>query len=147
MAEPEEQPQTKRGLSRRWKIALAWLAFEAVAIAGAFLVPRYAHLVLGRTVTSEVVRIIDGDGLVLANGMEIRLGDFDAPEARTMAGKQASYVLSTLVYRRTVECRTCEGARNPFKCTSWDRTIATCRLSGTPIGDLMRAQGVRESGN
>lgn len=96
--------------------------------------------------TARVVRVIDGDGLVLRSGEEIRLGDFDAPEWNEPGGRAAKDALSALVYGKTIACTPCEGARRAGQCRSYDRIIATCRLDGRRLGDLMRARGVREGG-
>lgn len=96
--------------------------------------------------TARVTRIVDGDGLVLKSGEEIRLGDFNAPERGQPGGSEAKAALSDIAYGETVDCTPCEGARRAGQCTSYDRIIATCRLNGRRLGDLMRARGVREGG-
>lgn len=108
-------------------------------------VPR-AQTGLPPVMTGRVVSIVDGDGLVLGGGEEIRLGDFDAPEWREPGGPEAKAALSDIAYGKTVDCTPCEGARRAGQCRSYDRIIATCRLEGRKIGDLMRARGIREGG-
>lgn len=102
---------------------------------------RMPRLIAGRAVT-----IIDGDGLVLSTGDEIRLGDFNAPEWNQKGGKEAKAALAEIAYGEDLACTPCEGARNPNRCTSYDRIIATCRLNGRRLGDLMRARGIAEGG-
>lgn len=97
-------------------------------------------------ITARVASIVDGDGLVLASGAEIRLGDFNAPEWNQPGGPEATAALREIAYGKIVACTPCEGARRTGQCRSYDRIIATCRLSGQRLGDLMRARGVREGG-
>lgn len=96
--------------------------------------------------SGRVVRIVDGDGLVLDSGIEVRLGDFNAPEWNEPGGREARIALGAIALGKRVECRRCEGARRPGHCTSYDRVIATCRLGGERLGDLMRARGIRQGG-
>lgn len=100
----------------------------------------------GSLFEGRVVRIVDGDGIVLDGGTEVRLGDFDAPEWNEPGGEEAKAALREIAFGRRVECRACEGARNPRRCASYDRVIATCRLEGKRLGDLMRARGIRQGG-
>jgi endonuclease YncB( thermonuclease family) len=100
----------------------------------------------GDVFSATVTYIVDGDGIRLDNGLEVRLGDFDAPEWNEPGGKQAKRALSNLTLGRQVKCTACEGARNSNRCWSYDRIIAVCRLKGARLGDRMRAQGVREGG-
>lgn len=97
-------------------------------------------------ITGHVVSIVDGDGLILRSGEEIRLGDFNAPEWNQAGGPEAKAALSAIAYGETVDCTPCEGARRAGQCRSYDRIIATCRLNGRRLGDLMRARGIREGG-
>ena len=97
-------------------------------------------------ITGVVVRIIDGDGIMVGN-TEIRLGDFNAPELRQAGGGEAKDALYRIAYGKQVICTPCEGARNPNRCKSYDRIIATCRIQGERIGDIMRAKGIKEGGN
>ncbi|GEM_PF-2387195 len=104
----------------------------------------------GAEFSGPVTYIIDGDGLCVGNhngGIEVRLGDFDAPEQGQPGAKDATDALRKLAFGKNVVCTSCEGARNPNRCVSYDRVIATCRLNGERLGDLLRALGVREGGN
>lgn len=89
--------------------------------------------------------IIDGDGLCV-QGIEVRLGDFNAPELREPGGKEAKAALTEIAMGKHVDCVACLGARNPRKCKSHDRVIATCAIDGRGIGEIMRERGVREGG-
>jgi endonuclease YncB( thermonuclease family) len=91
-----------------------------------------------------VQRVIDGDTLVIA-GTTIRLGDFDAPEMDEDGGQTATKALGILVRGLRLSCTPCEGARTS-SCMTFGRTIATCRIAGHRVGDLLRQQGVREGG-
>jgi endonuclease YncB( thermonuclease family) len=95
---------------------------------------------------ASVTRIVDGDGLVLSTGQGIRLGDFNAPEWNGPGGPEAKQALTDIAYGADLACTPCEGARNPRRCTSYDRIIATCRLNGARLGDLMWARGIAEGG-
>jgi endonuclease YncB( thermonuclease family) len=114
---------------------------SATAPPGTNLARSLPPLIIGSAIT-----IIDGDGLVLSTGDEIRLGDFNAPEWNQKGGKEAKAALAEIAYAEDLACTPCEGARNPDRCTSYDRIIATCRLNGQRLGDLMRARGIAEGG-
>ncbi len=97
-------------------------------------------------IAGRAVGVVDGDGLVLETGHEIRLGDFNAPELNQPGGREAKQALTDIAYGQSLACTPCEGARNPGRCTSYDRIIATCRLNGQRLGDLMRDRGIAEGG-
>jgi len=94
---------------------------------------------------SGVVRYVgDGDGLCVGPAgqpdrwIEVRLGDFFAPELEEPGGAEAKSLLQRLTLGRPVVCRA--GRR------SYDRVIAHCRLGARPIGDMLRANGGIEAG-
>lgn len=94
---------------------------------------------------SGVVRYVgDGDGLCVGPEgrpdlwIEVRLSDFYAPELHKPGGDLAKRRLATLVLGRPIVCRA--GRR------SYDRVVAACRLSGRPIGDVLRERGGVEGG-
>ena len=97
-------------------------------------------------IAGRAVGIVDGDGLVLDTGDEIRLGDFNAPELNQPGGREAKQALADIALGQNLACTRCEGARRPDRCTSYDRVIATCRLNGQRLGDLMRSRGIAEGG-
>jgi len=104
----------------------------------------------GAAFSGPVSYIVDGDGVCVGNyqgGVEVRLGDFDAPELSKLGGAGAKEALRQIALGRTVVCTPCEGARNPNRCISHDRVIATCRLNGKRLGDLMREAGIPEGGH
>jgi endonuclease YncB( thermonuclease family) len=101
----------------------------------------------GRTVSGEVVHIIDGDGLCIDLGdgtgdgndwLEIRLADYDAPELNQHLGRETKELLTRITLGRRLTCRL--GRR------SWDRVIGACTIDDRPLGDVMRAEGGREGG-
>jgi micrococcal nuclease len=101
----------------------------------------------GRTVSGEVVHIIDGDGLCIDLGdstgggsdwLEIRLADYDAPELNQAFGRETKELLARITLGRPL---TCELGRR-----SWDRIVGACTIDGRPLGDVMRAAGGREGG-
>jgi micrococcal nuclease len=94
---------------------------------------------------SGVVRYVgDGDGLCVGPAgrpdrwIEIRLGDFYAPELHERGGVDAKQRLERLVIGQTLVCRA--GRR------SYDRVIGFCTLRGRPLGSLLRQAGGREGG-
>lgn len=101
----------------------------------------------GASFGGPVTHIIDGDGICVGadqGGIEVRLADFNAPELNTPEGKAAKITIADLTLGKWADCQACEGARG--QCRSYDRIIATCRIDGHMIGDLMRAAGVGEGG-
>lgn len=94
---------------------------------------------------SGVVRYVgDGDGLCIGpkgrpgRWIEIRLGDFYAPELHERGGREAKRRLEQLVMGRTLVCRA--GRR------SYDRVIGYCTIDDHAVGDLLRARGGVEGG-
>jgi endonuclease YncB( thermonuclease family) len=94
---------------------------------------------------SGTVRYVgDGDGLCVGpaghseHWIEVRLGDFYAPELHERGGQEAKRRLAQLVLGHPVVCRA--GRR------SYDRVIGYCTLEGRPLGDLLRARGGVEGG-
>ena len=94
---------------------------------------------------SGVVRYVgDGDGLCVGPSnrpgqwIEVRLGDFYAPELHERGGPEAKRRLETLVLGRPLVCRA--GRR------SYDRVIGYCTLGGRPLGTLLRAAGGAQGG-
>lgn len=127
--------------------ALAWPAWafadpcKAIPDKG----PMPAYLAPGRAFSGSVVYVGDGDSLCVALGpdpmrwVEVRVADFYAPELRAPGGAEAKATLDRLTIGRQAVC--VAGRR------SYDRVVATCRIGGASIGDLMRRAGVREGGN
>jgi len=74
----------------------------------------------------------------------VRLADFNAPELNSQAGRAARAALERIAMGRQVQC-TVGGGRSS-RVVSYDRVIATCRIGGRRIGDLLREAGVEEGG-
>lgn len=94
---------------------------------------------------SGVVRYVgDGDGLCLGPAnrperwVEVRLGDFYAPELRAPGGAAARQRLVRLVMGKTLSCRAGR--------ISYDRVIGYCTLDGVPLGELLRRAGGSQGG-
>lgn len=94
---------------------------------------------------SGVVRYVgDGDSLCVGPAgspdkwIEIRLGDFYAPELRARGGAAAWRRLTRLAIGRTLLCR---AGRQ-----SYDRIIGYCTLNGQPLGRLLRNAGGTQGG-
>lgn len=95
----------------------------------------------GETFAGPVTYIVDGDGLCVGHdrgGIEVRLGDFNAPELHAPGGKEAKAALERIAKGRRIECVADH--------KSWDRMVSFCTLDGRGLGDRMRAAGIAEGG-
>lgn len=105
--------------------------------------PSYLHR--GAHFSGPVVYVGDGDSLCVAvgqgpaNWVEIRLEDFYAPELHSPAGPAAKAALQRIARGQNAECIANH--------QSYDRVVATCRIGGHSIGDLLKAVGNVEGGN
>ena len=127
-------------------LRLALLSLALVLPAKALADPCVAPLPGPSTTFSGVVRYIgDGDSLCVSRSsdpqtwIEVRLGDFSAPELHDAGGTQAKAMLKALTYGQYLTCR---AGRQ-----SYDRVVARCRLNGAGVGDLLRQNGAVEGGN
>jgi len=106
--------------------------------------PMPTHLTAGKTFSGPVAYVGDGDSLCVATGpttdqwVEVRIADFYAPELSAPGGREAKATLERMAKGRHAVCTA--GRR------SYDRVVATCRIGGVSIGDLMRSAGVAEGG-
>lgn len=95
----------------------------------------------GESFRGVVTDVLDGDGIcvgTIRGGVEVRLGDFRAPELDQPGGREAKAALERIAIGRTVDC--VAGGR------SYDRVVSLCTLGGEPLGDLMRAARIKEGG-
>lgn len=98
----------------------------------------------GARFAGQVRYVGDGDSLCIGpedhpdRWIEIRLGDFYAPELNAPGGDAAKRRLVRLAFGKVLSCRA--GRR------SYDRVIGYCALGGQPLGALLRAQGGSEGG-
>lgn len=105
--------------------------------------PDYLHG--GAQFSGPVVYVGDGDSLCVAvgigpsNWVEVRLEDLYSPELHSPSGPQAKATLERIAMGRDAACVASH--------QSYDRVVATCRIGGRSIGDLMRAAGIAEGGN
>ncbi len=105
----------------------------------------------GETFAGVVRYVGDGDSLCLgptndpATWIEVRLSDFDAPELRSPTGRADRDRLSGLVRGRVLACVAVRGRNG--RVIVYDRVIASCRLNGRRVGDLLRQAGGREGGD
>lgn len=105
--------------------------------------PSYLHR--GAHFSGPVVYVGDGDSLCVAvgsgpaNWVEIRLEDFYAPELHSPSGPGAKAALERVAMGRKAECIANH--------RSYDRVVATCRIGGRSIGNLLSATGSIEGGN
>ena len=104
----------------------------------------------GDTFAGPVRYVGDGDSLCVGlsgnhnTWIEVRLADFNAPELHSARGPAAKATLERLALGHQAQCVAGGGRRGNV--TSYDRVIATCRINGRRIGDLMRAAGIEEGG-
>lgn len=105
----------------------------------------------GETFAGTVRYVGDGDSLCVGRTsdpnewIEVRLADFDAPELRERDGRRGHEILTRLARGRQVSCTATRGRGG--RVVSHDRVIATCRLGGQRLGNLLRAQRAPEGGN
>lgn len=132
-------------ITRFFLAAAAVIIAACVASAPARADPCEGALPPKGTLFGGIVRYVgDGDGLCIGpkgrpeRWIEVRLGDFYAPELHERGGADAKRRLERLVIGRRLACRA--GRR------SYDRVIGYCTINGRRIGDLLRARGGIEGG-
>lgn len=95
--------------------------------------------------TADKTCVVDGDTLWL-NGENIRLKDFDTPEPQTqICGGAAEVALAHQASARLLDLLngnewTIE--RFGYDSTSSRRTLATIRINGQDVGDILIAEGL-----
>jgi endonuclease YncB( thermonuclease family) len=146
---------SSRGKIARMKIivGLAALALCALAPAVAFADPCTSELPrrAGDTFTGTVRYVGDGDSLCIgaadnpSTWIEVRLGDFDAPELRSADGRRSKQFLEQVALGRLAQCRAVRGRSG--RVIVYDRVIAVCSVGGRSIGDLLRSVGAPTGGN
>lgn len=104
------------------------------------------------SIFTGIVRYVgDGDSLCVGRTadpnewIEVRLADFDAPELNQPDGRLGRQVLIDLARGRDVVCTATRGRSG--RVISHDRVIATCRLGGRRLGDLLRSRRAPVGGN
>jgi len=134
---------------RAFLIALAVLFFPVMAHADPCEGPLPQRS--GDRFSGTVRYVGDGDGLCVGvsddpnTWIDVRLADFNAPELRSPGGLGAKAALENIALGREAVCVAGGGRRGNV--TSYDRVIATCRINGRRIGDLMREAHDEEGGN
>lgn len=140
-----------------WRLTRGALPFLAAAVftlaAGAALadpcegaLPRLA----GERFAGQVRYIGDGDSLCVGDTadqkqwIEVRLGDFDAPELNASGGKAAKDTLSRIALGASVTCVAVRGRNGRVR--SYDRVIARCDLEGRSLGELLLESGLKPAG-
>ena len=130
-------------------ILMAFVACPTIALADPCEAP-VDHFQAGDTFSGTVRYVGDGDGLCVgrtsdpSEWIEVRLGDFNAPELSQPGGKRAKAILRQSL-GQTVTC-TAGGARGP-RVVSYDRVVAICRVGSERLGDHLRRFGSPEGGN
>lgn len=133
--------------------AIAVLGFLALAPSIAQADPCAADLPrrAGENFSGTVRYVGDGDSLCVGNSddpatwIEVRLGDFDAPELHSADGPRSKRFLEQVAMGRQAQCRAQRGRSG--RVIVYDRVIAVCRVGGQAIGDLLRAAGAPQGGN
>lgn len=98
----------------------------------------------GATFGGTVRYVGDGDSLCVgasanpSDWIEVRIGDFYAPELNSPGGREAKAALERVAMGKQASC--IAGRR------SYDRVIATCSIGGQSVADWMRGAGIREGG-
>lgn len=98
----------------------------------------------GTRFTGVVRYVGDGDGLCVGPPrrpdlwIEVRLGDFYAPELHDRGGADAKRRLERLVLGKPLVCRA--GRR------TYDRVVGYCTVDGRQLGQLLRSAGGVEGG-
>ncbi len=131
-----------------------------VALACCALAPGIAHADpctatlpnrVGDSFSGTVRYVGDGDSLCVGatsdprTWIEVRLGDFDAPELHSQDGARSKRFLEQVAFGREASCRAQRGRSG--RVIVFDRVIAVCRIDGRTIGDLLRAAGAPAGGN
>lgn len=105
---------------------------------------------LGQSFSGSVRYVGDGDSLCVGQSndpntwIEVRLADFNAPELNSEGGRAARSALQRIAMGRQARC--VAGGGRSHRVASYDRVIATCRINGRRIGDLLREAGAEEGG-
>ncbi len=142
-------------LGSRCALAVLFLAFASPVLADPCKAipdrgPAPTWAKAGYTITGAVRHVGDGDSLCVSPSsdprtwVEIRLADFYAPELSEPGGRAARDAMIRITRGRQVTCRAVRG--DGGRVVSYDRLIASCRIGGTGLGDLMRRAGIQEGG-
>lgn len=130
-----------------------------ILIAGLLLWPALAHADpcegrlpdrAGQAFSGTVRYVGDGDSLCVGTTadpsmwVEVRLSDFNAPELNAQGGRDARALLIRVANGRRLDCTAVRGRNG--RVIVYDRVIASCRLNGRALGDLLKAAGGREGG-
>ena len=127
-------------------VASQALADPCTAIPDRGPFPAWMHK--GAQFAGPVAYIGDGDSLCVAaiagrevdqsTWVEVRLGDFYAPELHEPGGPEAKAALERIAVGKRVECVADH--------RSYDRVVAVCRLQGETLGAALRRAGAAEGG-
>lgn len=103
----------------------------------------------GEVVTGMIQYVGDGDSLCIGKSrdpstwIEIRLGDWYAPELHEPGGQRAKRALKRLLGQLAVYTAT-RGQNG--RTVSYDRLVAVCSVKGRSIADHMRSAGIEQGG-
>jgi endonuclease YncB( thermonuclease family) len=134
-------------------VAIAALAVFMLAPGIAHADPCTAQLPrrAGETFSGTVRYVGDGDSLCVGASddpttwIEVRLGDFDAPELHSQDGPRSKRFLEQVALGRQATCSAMRGRSG--RVIVCDRVIAVCRIGGRSVGDQLRAAGAPMGGN
>lgn len=133
--------------------AIAALGFLVFAPSVAHADPCTAELPrrAGETFSGTVRYVGDGNSLCVGNSddpatwIEVRLGDFDAPELHSPDGPRAKRFLEQVAFGLQASCTARRGRSG--RVIVYDRVIAVRQVGGRNIGDLLRSAGAPSGGN
>lgn len=151
VAHKSETTRCQRGPMLRILLTTAMLTLASPIVAHADPCEGPLPTRAGQTFSGTVRYVGDGDSLCVGRTsnpdewIEVRLADFDAPELRDQNGQRSRDILIRLSRGRQVECTATRGRSG--RVVSYDRVIATCRLGGRRLGDLLRSQRAPQGGN
>lgn len=120
-------------------LTAVFACWPAIALADPCTAPLPQHA--GDTFSGIVRYVGDGDSLCVGAStnpntwIEVRLADFNAPKFHSPRGTRAKAAIERIALGHQVQCVAGGGRRGNV--TSYDRVIATCRLNGRRIGDLL----------
>jgi len=129
-------------------LTVVFACWPAIALADPCTAPLPQHV--GDTFSGIVRYVGDGDSLCVGAStnpntwIEVRLADFNAPELHSPTGLSARAALQRIAMGHQARCVAGGGRRGNL--TSYDRVVATCRLDGRRIGDLLREGDAAEGG-
>lgn len=130
-------------------LAIGFLALATPALADP-CTAKVTGYKAGQSFSGQVQAVLDADSICIgssgnrATWIEVRLADFNGVELNEPGGRQAKAKTASVALHRKATC-TVQRGRNG-RTSSYDRVIASCKVEGKPLADLLRAAKVSEGG-